>query len=108
MNFSLTPSLGRDRAALVPQCPSRTLRSRAMSVVTEQVTHRRHVEVVIEASQGLAEQVSSIALSLAEDGAQPRFIAALSEFESVLEAERRRLEAALDGRARIDQQELTV
>lgn len=79
-----------------------------MSVVTQPPTHRGQVEAVIQAAEELAAQAALAATELAEDGGQPRFITALNEFESVLRAEQVRVEAALDGGRRTEQQELTV
>ncbi len=80
----------------------------SMSVATETPSHREQVEALIGAAEELAGRVSHTAAELAEDGGQPRFIAALNELESMLTAEGLRLGAALAGGTRTDQQELTV
>lgn len=80
----------------------------SMSVATEMLSHREQVEALIAAAEELAGRVSRTAAELAEDGGQPRFIAALNELESMLTAEGLRLGIALAGGTRTDQQELTV
>ncbi len=79
-----------------------------MTVSIQAPSHRGQVEAVVEAAEELARHVSRKASELAEDGGQPRFVAALSRFESALQAEVEGLEAVLEGKGRTEQQELTV
>ena len=79
-----------------------------MAVVTEGSTHQSQVEAVIQAAGELATEASLAAAHLAEDGGQPRFVAALMALESILRTEQLRLEAVLDTRLASAQQELTV